>query len=98
MLGRKLGIAADDLSVSRILESVDSEDAERLARRSSELKRLLKEVAARTRRVNVLLRHAAETNRVLLHALLGETAPLRPYRPDGNPAPASGLSHFSKEL
>jgi hypothetical protein len=98
LLARRLGIPVDACSVSRVLESVDGDDREKLACAAAGLHTALKDVERRTRRVNVLLRHAAETNQALLHALLGEEAPLKLYRPDGQCTPATGVPHFAKDF
>src|SRR5687767_7870038 len=86
LLAKRLGIPVDSCSVTRLLESVDADDGARLGKAANELRVVLKDVDRRSRRVNVLLRHASETNQALLHALLGEHTPLRLYRPDGQRA------------
>jgi flagellar biosynthesis/type III secretory pathway chaperone len=98
LLSRRLGIQVDACTVRVVLESVDADDRQRLASSAAELHAILKNVEKRTRRVNVLLRHAAETNESLLHALLGDEAPLRLYRPDGQRTPSTGLPHFARDF
>lgn len=98
LLGRRLGVPAEAVSVTRVLASVTPDVRGRIEREAAALRKLLAEVERRTRRVNVLLHSAADTNQALLHALLGEQAPLRPYRADGRRTPSSGLPHFAREL
>lgn len=98
LLAKRLGISVDSCTITRVLESVDADDRARLGKSADELRIVLKDVDRRTRRVNVLLRHASETNQALLHALLGEETPLRLYRPDGQRAPSSGLPHFARDF
>jgi flagellar biosynthesis/type III secretory pathway chaperone len=98
LFAKRLGIPVDSCSVSRVLASIEPDDRERLSEQANVLRNLLKEVDRRTRRVNVLLRHASETNQALLHALLGEHAPLRLYSPDGKRPVTSGLPHFARDF
>jgi FlgN protein len=98
LLGKRLGIPPESVSVSRVLASIAPPHGSRLDGHAAELRKLLGEVERRTRRVNVLLRCASDTNSALLHGILGETAPLRPYRPDGQPVRATGMPHFAREI
>jgi hypothetical protein len=98
LLGKRLGVPPESVSVTRVLASIAPPHKSRLDGNAAELRKLLGEVERRTRRVNVLLRCASETNSALLHGMLGEVAPLRPYQPDGRRAPASGLPHFAREI
>jgi hypothetical protein len=98
LFARRLGVSVDSCTVARVLDNVDQEDRERLASAARELRSTLRDVDARTRRVNVLLRHAAETNEALLHGLLGGQAPLRTYQADGRRAPPPGLPHFARDF
>ena len=98
LLAKRLGLSTEACSMDRVLEAVEDDDRARLEAQAAALKKLLQAVVRHTRRVNVLLRNASETNQALLHALLGEHTPLRPYLPDGQRAPSSGLPHFSRDL
>jgi FlgN protein len=98
LLGKRLGVPADSVSVTRVLADVPAEHKDRLDAHAAGLRKVLGEVEKRTRRVNVLLRCASETNSALLHGILGDAAPLRPYQPDGSRAPSSGLPHFAREI
>ena len=98
LLGKRLGVPAESVSVSRVLESIGSAEKNRLDGDAAGLRILLKDVERRTRRVNVMLRYASETNHALLHTLLGEPAPLRPYQPDGRRVPSSGMPHFARDF
>jgi hypothetical protein len=98
LLAKRLGVAPETVTVTRVLASVASPERDRLDGHAAELRKLLGEVERRTRRVNVLLRCASETNSALLHGILGEPAPLRPYGPGGQRGPATGLPHFAREI
>jgi hypothetical protein len=98
LLGRRLGMPAESVTVTRVLERLDQPDRERLSGRAASLRKALKDVDRRARRVNVMLRYAADTNHALLDALLGSPSPLRPYQPDGTRAPSAGLPRFAREL
>lgn len=98
LLAKRLGLPPEAVSVTRVLESLGSSDKSRLGGTAAELRKLLGEVERRTRRVNVLLRCASDTNSAFIHGMLGETTPLRPYQQDGRRAPSSGIPHFAREL
>jgi hypothetical protein len=98
LFGRRLGVPAESVSVSLVLESTGAAEKNRLNGHAAELRKLLKDVERRTRRVNVMLRYARETDHAILHALLGEQAPLRPYQPDGRRVPSSGMPHFARDI
>jgi hypothetical protein len=98
LIAKRLGVAAEACTLETVLEDLDGPDRARLASQAAELRKVIREVVLHTRRVNVLLRHASDTNQVLLHALLGEDAPLRPYLPDGQRAPSTGLSRFARDF
>jgi hypothetical protein len=98
LLGKRLGIPVDACTVSRVLEAAEPEDRTRLAGETERLKAILKDVSKRTRRVNVLLRHASETNQALIHALLGGQAPPKLYGPDGQRTQPSSVPHFSRDF
>jgi hypothetical protein len=98
LLGKRLGIPVDSCTVTRVLEAAESEDRARLAGQAVKLKAILKDVSKRTRRVNVLLRHASDTTQALIHALLGGPAPVRLYGPDGQRSAPSGVPHFARDV
>lgn len=98
LLSRRLDMTVGQCTVKHVVEAAGGDDRSTLTGLAATLKDLLKDVDRRTRRVNLLLRHAAETNDLLLHAILGDSAPARLYRPDGSRAPSVGLPHFTKVL
>jgi hypothetical protein len=98
LLSRRLGVHVDACTVADVLDAADDTDRAALAALRENLRGVLVQVDRRTRRVNALLRQAADTNEILLHAILGDSPPARVYRPDGRRVPAAGLPHFTKVL
>jgi hypothetical protein len=98
LLAKHLGIDPSACGLRDVLEAVADADRERLSAQAARLRSKLKEVDRITRRVNVLLRHAAETNEALLHALLGGPAPLRTYGPDGQATSSGAAPRFTRDL
>jgi hypothetical protein len=98
LLGKRLGVPPESVSVTRVLERVGDPEGESLRDRAAALRKVLKEVDRRTRRVNVMLRYASDTNHALLDALLGGPAPLRTYQADGTRAPSAGIPRFAREI
>jgi hypothetical protein len=97
-LAQRIGLAVDRCSLDLILSELDEPARGEIAARASALRKAVEDVVRRTRRLTVLIRHASETNQALLHALLGDDAPLRPYLPDGRRATSSGMPHFARDF
>jgi hypothetical protein len=98
LLGKRLGVAPEAVSMSQVAARVGPEARDRLVRAAAELRKVLEDVARHTGRVNVMLRYAADTDRALLDALLGGQSPLRPYGQDGRRQASSALPRFAREF
>ncbi len=100
LIGRRLGLPAEDITMQEVIDHTDEPDRAELADLREKLRDRLQQVGRLNRRVNVLIRHALDTNRALLHVLFGERQPrARGYAASGQPVDTISPSpHFSREL
>lgn len=71
-LGMQVGLPADQIQMTTLLEHADPEDRGRLYAALESLREILVAIGAQNRRNQVLIRNGIETNRALVHALFGE--------------------------
>lgn len=100
LVGRRLGLAPDLVTMQTVIEHADDADRDELTTHTSRLRDVLQKVGRLNRRINVLIRHALDTNRALLHALFGDGSPrVRSYGAGGKPVdPVSVGPRFSREI